>query len=102
MNSAKPLPEELSSPTQYVTMEKRVIQECLRQACWSFNLAIALTTASAMVSIIGIGLVFSGKISQGMATTSGGLASNILSVHFLKLSKETNDRLCLITKDFKD
>ena len=102
MNGSKPLPEQLSQQTEYITTEKQVIQECLRQASWSFNLFLALTTVSAIVSIVGIGLVFSGKISEGTATTAGGLGSNILSVHFLKLSKETNDRLYKITKEFKD
>ncbi|WP_052056140.1 hypothetical protein [Myxosarcina sp. GI1] len=102
MTRKKPLLEKASDTIQYVAMEKWVIQECLRQASWSFNLAIALTIVSAVVSIVGIGLVYSGKISQGTATTAGGFASNILSVHFLKLSKETNDRLYEITKELKD
>lgn len=102
MKRNNPLPEQPSNPTQYITMEKRVILESLRQASWSFNLALILTTASAVVSIIGIGLLFSGKITQGTATTAGGLASNLISVNFLKLSKENNDRLYKITKEFKE
>lgn len=102
MKRTNPLPEQPSNPTQYVTMEKRVILECLRQASWSFNFSLILTTASAIVSIIGIGLLFSGKITEGTATTTGGLASNLVSVNFLKLSKENNDRLYQITKEFKE
>ena len=77
-----------------------MLQECLRQASWSFNLAIILTIASAIISIIGIGLLFSNKINEGTATTAGGLAFNLVSVNFLKLSKENNDRLYQITKEF--
>jgi hypothetical protein len=35
-------------------------------------------------------------------TTTGGLTSNIVSIHLLKLTKEANDRLDQMAKDLKD
>ena len=47
-------------------------------------------------------MLFSGKIPEGTVTTAGGLASEIVSVQLLKFTKETNDRLDRLAKEFKD
>lgn len=86
----------------YPEMERDVIQERLRQAKFSFNVTLGLTIVSASISILGIGLLFSGKIPEGAVTTGSGLTSNIVSVGLLKFTKETNDRLDLLAKEFKD
>ncbi|WP_445252112.1 TRADD-N-associated membrane domain-containing protein [Microcoleus sp. B13-B6] len=57
---------------------------------------------SALVNILGIGLLFSGKVTEGSVATAGGLTSNIVSVGLLKFTKETNDRLDRLAKEFKD
>ncbi|MEM1168267.1 MAG: hypothetical protein AAGJ08_04060 [Cyanobacteria bacterium P01_H01_bin.35] len=74
-------------------MEKLVIRERLRQARLSFNIALSLTIISAIVIVTGVGLLLSGKTSQGTATTAGGLASQIISVSLLKKTQDTNERL---------
>jgi hypothetical protein len=79
-----------------------VIQERLRQARLSFNLTLKLTIVSAFISLVGISLLFSGKVSEGTVTTTGGLTSNIVSIRLLKLTKEANDRLDQMAKDLKD
>lgn len=84
------------------TMERDVITERLRQARLSFNLTIKLTIVSAFISLTGILLLFAGKVSEGTVTTAGGLTSNIVSVRLLKLTKESNDRLDRMAKDFND
>ena len=83
-------------------MERDIIMERLRQARLSFNIALLLTTVSTMISLVGIGLLFSGKVSEGTVTTAGGLTSEIVSVRFLKLTKEANDRLDRMAKDLKE
>jgi hypothetical protein len=91
----------------YPEMERQVIQERLRQAKLSFNVTLALTIVSASISIFGIGLLFfgllfSGKVTEGSVATAGGLTSTIVSVRLLKFTKETNDRLDRLAKEFKD
>ncbi|MEG4349500.1 hypothetical protein QUA74_07135 [Microcoleus sp. LAD1_D3] len=83
-------------------IERDVIGERLRQAKSSFNATLGLTMLSACLSILGIGMLFSGKIPEGRVTTAGGLASEIVSVQLLKFTKETNDRLDRLAKEFKD
>jgi uncharacterized membrane protein YczE len=91
-----------SETDAYPTMERDVITERLRQARLSFNLTLKLTITSAFISLVGVGLLFSGKVSEGTVTTAGGLASNIVNVRLLKLTKEANDRLDRMAKDLKD
>ncbi len=86
----------------YPEMKRDVIQERLRQAKFSFNVTLGLTIVSASISILGIGLLFSGKVTEGSVATAGGLTSNIVSVGLLKFTKETNDRLDRLAKEFKD
>ena len=86
----------------YPEMERDVIQERLRQAKFSFNATLWLAIVSASISIVGIGMLFSGKVTEGSVATAGGLTSNILSVGLLKFTKETNDRLDRLAKEFKD
>ena len=84
------------------TMEQLVITERLRQARLSFNIALTLTIISAIISVAGAGLLLSGKTSEGTATTAGGLASQIVSVGLLKMTKDTNERLDKIATEFQD
>jgi hypothetical protein len=84
------------------SVELILIQERLRQARLSFNLTLTLFVTSGIISIVGIALLFLGKVPEGTVTTAGGLASNIVSLRCLKLNKETNDRLDEIVKDLQD
>ncbi|MDY7008682.1 MAG: hypothetical protein SWX82_33370 [Cyanobacteriota bacterium] len=84
------------------TMEQIVIQERLRQAKLSFNIAIVLTVISVAIGLTGTGLLLSGKTTEGTATTAGGLASQIVSISLLKMTKDTNERLDKIATEFQD
>ena len=86
----------------YPEMKRDVIQERLRQAKFIFNVTLGLTIVSASISMFGIGLLLSGKVTEGKLATAGGLTSNIVSVRLLKFTKETNDRLDRLAKEFKD
>lgn len=74
----------------YSAVELSIAQERLRQARWSFNLALAMTAAFAVISLVGVGLLLSGKTIEGSVAAAGGFAS---SVRCLQLAKDTNDRL---------
>ncbi|MEG4453520.1 TRADD-N-associated membrane domain-containing protein [Microcoleus sp. N9_A1] len=86
----------------YPEMKRDVIQECLRQAKSCTNVILGLTIVSASISIFGIVQLFSGKVTEGSVATACGLTSNIVSVGLLKFTKETNDRLERLAKEFKD
>ena len=80
----------------------QMIQDSRRQARFSSNATFGFIITSALVNILGIGLLFSGKLLEGKLATAGGLTSNIVSVGLLKFTKETNDRLDRLAKEFKD
>jgi hypothetical protein len=58
-HSNQPFPSD-----DYPEMERDVMQERLRQAKFSFNVTLGLTIVSAFISILGIGLLFSGKVQK--------------------------------------
>jgi hypothetical protein len=89
-------PQDINPPVELVFYER------LRQASRSFDLSLILITTSSIISIVGIALLFLGKVPEGTVTTAGGLASNVVSVRCLKLNKDTNDRLDEIVKDLQD
>ncbi len=84
------------------TMEQMVIKERLRQARLSFNIAIILTIISAATTLTGLGLFFFEKIDDAKLITSGGIASQIVSVGLLKINQESNKRLDKIATEFLD
>lgn len=67
-----------------------IAQERLRQARYSFNIALIATTASFFISLMGAGLLLSNKVPEGAATAAGGLIS---STRCIQLAKDANDRL---------
>ena len=68
-------------------------QERLRQARIAFNFALGATATSALISFVGVLMVFTGNVPVGGGTTTGGAASGIVSTRWLKLAKDANDRL---------
>jgi hypothetical protein len=74
----------------YSAVELSIAQERLRQARWSFNLALTMTAAFAVISLVGVVLLLSGKTTEGSVAAAGGFAS---SIRCLQLAKDTNDRL---------
>jgi hypothetical protein len=82
-------------------IEQAIIQDSRRQARFSYNATAGFIIASAVVNILGIGLLFFGKVPEGTITTASGLTTNIVSV-LVMLTKENNDRLDRLTKQFKD
>lgn len=65
-------------------------KERIRQAKLAFNAALIAAALSSGITLTGIGLLYFGKISEGAATTSGGLASNVAVA---VIAKDANNRL---------
>jgi len=85
--------KQIQPKTQQQLQPDSIYQEQLRQARLSFNLAFGLTTVSAIIGFAGVLLLFSGRIPAGVVTTAGAATSGTISASWLKLTKETNDRL---------
>lgn len=79
-----------SNSNSHHLIELSIAQERLRQARYSFNLALSATAVSFFISFVGALLLLSGKVPEGTITSAGGLVS---SVQCLKFAKEFNDRL---------
>ncbi|MEP0873694.1 hypothetical protein NDA01_28580, partial [Trichocoleus desertorum AS-A10] len=80
----------IPSSKNQTLIEDAIIQERLRQAKYSFNLALIATAISACVGLVGFGFLLSSKFSEGTVTTAGGLVSSACCVRF---AKDANDRL---------
>jgi hypothetical protein len=78
------------TPDSLSTIELSIATERLRQARYSFNIALSATTASFLLSLIGAGLLLSSKISGGTLIAAGGLVS---TVRCIQLAKDANQRL---------
>lgn len=81
---------KFKKPNFKSALELSIAQERLRQARHSFNLAFVATAVSTFISLIGAGLLLSGKASEGAVTATGGM---IASVRCVQLAKDSNDRL---------
>ncbi len=78
------------TPNSNSSTKEKIAQERLRQAILSFNLALTATAISFSLSLIGGGLLLSGKTPSGTITSAVGVVS---SAGCLKLAKDANDRL---------
>jgi hypothetical protein len=76
-----------------------IIQERIRQARFSFNLALITTAISACVGLVGAGLLLSGKLPEGTVTSTGGLVSSACCIQF---AKDANDRLDKVLRELSD
>jgi hypothetical protein len=80
-------PDESVSPAE---LEIRLVLEHLRQVRYSFNLSIVVVTTSLFINVLGTGLLWAGKTTQGTMTAAGGITSSLLHMQLLK---EASDRL---------
>jgi hypothetical protein len=67
--------------------------ERYHQARSTFKLAYLTAGLSGAVLLTGAMLLLSGKVSEGAATSAGGLASSAASAIAFQLAKDANDRL---------
>ena len=81
---------------------KEFIQERMRQAKWSYNLAVIFLAASSVPFLIGITLMAVGQLNSGVTSTAGGVGSSLLCSRWLKVAREANDRLDRLSQEFDD
>ena len=81
--------------------ELLIAKERLRQARYSFNAALTAAVLSNFIIIIGIVLLFSGKVkvTEGLAIALSGMGASMV---FLRLAKDVEYRLDRITKKLID
>ena len=79
---------ELTPTDEHNSLKEAIIRELLRQAHHSYNLALAVTTGSALVTLAGIGLLYLEKIPAASVTTAGGAIASIGCIQLARESKE--------------
>ena len=80
-------------------MQERIIAEFIRQTQLTFNLALGVSTASAIITLLGVGLFYLDKIPEASLTAGGGIMASICSVQF---AKETREELEEILQSLDD
>ena len=96
------IPENGKSPTagdRFIQLNLKIGQERLRQAQYSFNIALASSTACIAVSFVGAAMLLLGKAPEGAAVASSGMLS---SAGCVRLAKDANDRLDKLANDLLD
>ena len=71
-------------------IKEEILRELLRQVRQSYNLALAVTTASALMTLSGVGLLYLNKVPEASLTTAGGV---LASLHSMQLAKEAKEEL---------
>jgi len=101
MSDNKLHPKQAPSSDDSAKLDRKIIQDSRRQARLSSHVTLGFIIASTFVNILGIGLLFFGKVPEGTITATTGLTTNIVSL-LVMLAKENNDRLDRLAKEFKD
>ncbi|AFZ18681.1 TRADD-N-associated membrane domain-containing protein [Allocoleopsis franciscana] len=71
-------------------IKQEIMRELLRQVRRSYNFALAITTASALMTLSGVGLLYFNKVPEASLTTTGGV---LASLHSVQLAKEAKEEL---------
>ncbi|HEY9637700.1 MAG TPA: hypothetical protein V6D14_30180 [Coleofasciculaceae cyanobacterium] len=71
-------------------IKEEILRELLRQVRQSYNLALTVTAASALMTLSGVGLLYFNKVSEASLTTAGGV---LASLHSVQLAKEAKEEL---------
>jgi hypothetical protein len=69
-------------------IKEEILRELLRQVRQSYNLALAVTTASALMTLSGVGLLYFNKVPEASLTTAGGVMATLHSAQLAKEAKE--------------
>jgi hypothetical protein len=80
-------------------IELSIAQERLRQARYSFNLALIATAASFSLGLAAAGVLLTGKLAEGSVMAVGGLASSVRCIQF---AKDVSDKLDKLTDSSDD
>ncbi|WP_071188748.1 hypothetical protein [Trichormus sp. NMC-1] len=80
-------------------MKQQIKEELLRQAKLTFNVALCVSAASAMMTLFGVGLIYFNKVSEASLTAGGGALATMTS---LNLAKQAKDELCEMIEEDED
>jgi hypothetical protein len=69
-------------------IKEEIMRELLRQVRQSYNLALAITAASALMILSGVGLVYIKKLPEASLTAAGGVMATLQSMQLAKEAKE--------------
>jgi hypothetical protein len=69
-------------------IKEEIIRELLHMTRKSYNLALSITAASALMTLFGVGLFYFNKVSEASLTASGGVLTTLASVQHSKQKKE--------------
>ena len=83
-----PKPPEPTATDDANGLREVIFQELLRQARYSYNLALAITAGSALMILGGVGLLYFGRLPAASITTAGGAIASISCIQLAKESKE--------------
>lgn len=90
---------ETTSTNVMTSVKAAIVRERLRQAKYSFNVAIGGMAVCTLVGTIGLGLIVFGKTQEGSILTTGGIVPITVCMQF---AKEANERLdALYEENFK-
>jgi hypothetical protein len=79
--------------------ENNIVNERLRQARWSFDLALICIVLCVSTSVSGLWLLYKGKITEGFAASASGV---IPISKCVKFAREANDRLDRLKNEDED
>lgn len=73
-------------------LKRKFKEEKLRQLKLKFNLALGITAASAMMTLLGVGLLYFNKVQEASLTSGTGILASIISVQFAKDAHDDLDK----------
>jgi hypothetical protein len=80
-------------------LKMKIAQERVRQARYSFNIALTSSAAFTAISFLGAAMLLFGKVPEGATVASSGMLS---SAGCVRLAKDANDRLDKIMSELLD
>jgi hypothetical protein len=72
----------------YSDIAEEILQEWLRQARQSHNVALTVIVTSAILAFAGVGLVYSNKVQEGAITTTAGGVTTVAATRFANQKKK--------------
>lgn len=80
-------------PSQQNDFKCEVQREKLRQSRWNYNLAFGTVVTSFGVVLLGVGLLYLGKIKESKLTSTSGTISSFVSILFTQTRKNELQKL---------
>jgi hypothetical protein len=74
------------------TLRSQIVLEHIRQAQYSFNLSVIVIAMSTLISFAAVGMLLSGKTTEGSVAATGSLLSNVCHLQMLKDARNRLDK----------